>query len=144
MQLRDIISPDGVLLDVQMKSVSHALEHVASLAAELTGVRAATICEALLARHAQGTLISKGVAVPHARIAGLPRVVSYFLRLREPMLDDSGEPVSMLFILLAPSSADGQHLRALGEVARLMRDDDFSTHLKHATTRQDIWNLLTQ
>jgi PTS system nitrogen regulatory IIA component len=144
MYLRDIFRPDSVLLDLQLKSMSHVFEHVSAFASEITGARSATITEALVARHAQGTLISNRVAVPHARVEGLSRVLAFFIRLRTPIITEQNEEVDMLFILLAPKQADGLHLRALAEVARLMRDNDFSSHLRNATTRQEIWNLLTQ
>lgn len=142
MLLREILIPDAVLLDLEMKSFGQALDHVSGLAAEITGIRAPVIAEALHARHAQGTLVNKGTAVPHARVGGLVAPVAFFLRLRTPLLVNENEPVDMLFILLAPTQADGQHLRALAEVARLMRDDDFSIHLRNATSRQELWNLL--
>jgi len=142
--LRDIFLPDSVLLDLQLQSLPHVFDHVSAFAAEMTGVRAASVAEALYARHAQGTLVSHHVAVPHARVEGLQRVVAFFIRLRTPIITEQNEAIDMLFILLAPQQADGLHLRALAEVARLMRDDDFSSHLRNAQSRQEIWNLLTQ
>jgi PTS system nitrogen regulatory IIA component len=144
MHLRDIFQPDSVLLDLQLKSMPHVFEHVSAFASEITGARSGVIAEALMARHAQGTLISNRVAVPHARVEGLSRVLAFFIRLRTPIITEQNEEIDMLFILLAPKQADGLHLRSLAEVARLMRDNDFSSHLRNATTRQEIWNLLTQ
>ena len=72
--------------------------------------------DALLAREqTSSTGVGSGVAVPHARLAGLDRMRGVFLRLETPVDFDSvdGAPVDLIFALLAPADAGSEHLRAL-------------------------------
>jgi PTS system fructose-specific IIA component/PTS system nitrogen regulatory IIA component len=53
-----------------------------------------------------------------------------------------GEPVYVLFLLISPQDRPGDHLRALENVARSMRDDGFVRSLRQCATRESIWDLL--
>ena len=55
-----------------------------------------------------------------------------------------GEPVHVLVLLVSPQDRPGDHLRALENVARSMREDGFVRSLRNATTREAIWALLDE
>src|SRR5690349_595116 len=104
MDLGDLIKPEGVIASLKAKNKKHALQELAQKAAELTGIQAQKIFEALLQRERLGsTGVGRGIAIPHARLEGLSRIVSVFARLEDPIpfdaLDD--EPVELMFLLLA-------------------------------------------
>ena len=53
-----------------------------------------------------------------------------------------GEPVHVFVLLISPQDRPGDHLRALENVSRSLRDDAFVRALRQATTREEIWKLL--
>jgi mannitol/fructose-specific phosphotransferase system IIA component (Ntr-type) len=55
-----------------------------------------------------------------------------------------GEPVHVFVLLISPQDRPGDHLRALENVSRCLRDDGFVRSLRQATTRETIWGLLDE
>ncbi len=53
-----------------------------------------------------------------------------------------GEPVHVFVLLISPQDRPGDHLRALENVSRSLRDDNFVRNLRAATTREAILALL--
>ncbi len=85
---------------------------VADAAAPILGIDHARVLEALMEREALGsTGLGGGVAAPHARLAGLDRVVGVFVRLDHPVAFDSVDdrPVDLLFGLFAPPESGAEH-----------------------------------
>jgi PTS system nitrogen regulatory IIA component len=69
-----------------------------------------------------------------------------FLRLEAPVEFDSvdGQPVDLLFALLAPADAGSEHLRALARVSRLLRSSELREQLRQARTVDALYALLAQ
>src|SRR5262249_48093290 len=123
------------------------LQELARKAASITGLDAHDIYETLLQRERLGsTGVGRGIAIPHGRIATLPRIVSVFARLEEPIDFEAldGEPVSLVFLLLAPEHAGADHLKALARISRLLREPDTIEKLKIAKDRTALYSVLTQ
>ena len=74
------------------------------------------------------------------------RFSSPFARLDTPIdfeaLDD--DPVDLIFLLLAPEHASGDHLKALARISRLLREPDVSAQLRSARDRDAILQVLTE
>src|SRR5205807_9121575 len=101
------------------------LQEIARRAAAMTGIAERQIYEVLAERERLGsTGIGRGVAVPHGKLAELPRLYGLFARLERPITFDAidDQPVDLVFALLAPAEAGAEHLRALARVSRLLRD----------------------
>lgn len=137
MDIADLLSADSIILRGGASSKRQALQAVAEAASSALGLDEAKALEALLEREALGsTGLGAGVAVPHARVAGLERVSAVFVRLDTPVayesLDD--RPVDLLFALFAPLNAGAEHLRALAAVSRAMRSPELREQLRQART----------
>lgn len=137
MDISDLLSADSIILRGGASSKRQALQAVAEAASSALGLGEAQVLEALLEREALGsTGLGSGVAVPHARVAGLDRVSAIFVRLDTPVayesLDD--RPVDLLFALFAPVNAGAEHLRALAAVSRAMRSPELREQLRQART----------
>ena len=91
------------------------------------------------------TGFGRGVAIPHARIAGLARPVAAFLRLEAPVVFDSadGMPVDLVFGLLSPENAGAAHLHALAAISRMMRDEAMHAALSQAPGAEALYGLLS-
>lgn len=146
MELSDVVSPDAVLCAVRAGSKKQALQEIAHRAADTYGLECRAVFEGLLGREKLGsTAMGNGVAIPHARIAGLGQIVGLFARLERPVDFEAadGQGVDLLFTLLAPQEAGADHLRALAKVSRLMRDPAVRTKLRETDSADALYALVT-
>ena len=144
--LSDILAAPAVVAALKVKNKKQALQELAARAAEAAGRSEREIFETLLQRERLGsTGIGRGVAIPHGKLAKLDRLVGLFARLERPVDFDAldGEPVDLIFLLLAPEGAGADHLKALARVARLLRDDKVADKLRAARDSDAIFTLLT-
>ena len=103
------------------------------------------IIRAILKRELLGsTGIGRGVAIPHTKHAGVDRLVGTVAvsHTGVPFESLDGEPVFIFVLLISPQDKPGDHLRALENVSRCLRDDNFVRALRAATTREEISALL--
>jgi PTS system nitrogen regulatory IIA component len=144
MGLQDLLSPEGVILNLKACCKREVLAALAVRASELTGVPADAIKATLLEREQLGsTGVGKGVAIPHGKIEGAGEVIGVLARLDHPVpfeaIDD--EPVDLVFLLLAPANAVAAHLKALARVSRLLRDEDARAALRAATSPEALFAI---
>lgn len=147
-ELADILTPEGVVLDLKScSSKRQVLTELARQAAAILGLDEHRLLEALLERERLGTTgIGHGIAIPHARLSELDRLVGLFARLDHPVdfeaLDD--QPSDLVFLLLAPDTADAESLKALARIARVLRDPAIQGQLREERDRNTAHRLLTQ
>src|SRR3954466_3191908 len=106
-----------------------------------------SIVEAILKREELGsTGIGRGVAVPHTKHPSIDKLIGTVAVSEEGVNFDSldGEKVHLLFLLVSPPDRPGDHLRALENISRQLRDDSFCKFLKQARTADDIRQLLEE
>lgn len=135
MDLADLIPPDGVIPSLKVKTKKQALQELANRAAKITGLDAREIFETLLHRERLGsTGFGRGIAIPHEKFRTLERIYCLLARLAAPIEFDShdNEPVDLIFLLLAPEHAAGDHLRALARISRLIREPSTLERLRQA------------
>ncbi len=112
-------------------------QQLGTIAERVHGVDAAVVIERLTERERLGsTGFGDGIAIPHGKIAGLTRVVGVFARLAQPVdfAAIDGEPVDIVYMLLSPIDAGADHLKALAQISRLLRDRGFVAKLRGAAT----------
>ena len=103
------------------------------------------IVKAILKREQLGsTGIGRGVAIPHTKHSSVDRLIGTVGISRGGVSFESldGEPVHVLVMLISPQDRPSDHLRALENVSRCLRDDTFVRSLRHTTDRDGIWTLL--
>ena len=147
MDIAQLLAADGVVLRSGASSKRQALHTVADTAARALGLNEDRVLESLLEREALGsTGLGSGVAVPHARVEGLERVVAVFVRLDTPVAYDAMDdrPVDLIFALFAPPSDGAEHLRALAAVSRALRSSEMRQQLRQARTADAIRALFVK
>lgn len=147
MDLGDLISPEGVIPSLKSKSKKQVLQELATRAADLTEIDQREIFDTLLQRERLGsTGVGNGIAIPHGKIASMDKIVCLFARLDEPIDFDSvdGEPVDLIFLLLAPEGAGADHLKALAHISRLLREPDATEKLRGSADKTALYSLLTE
>ena len=133
MDLTDLITPDHVIARMRATSKKQALQELARRSAEVSGLEQREIFDILLERERLGTTgIGRGIAIPHGKHDRLNGLVGVFARIDKAIDFDAvdGEPVDLLFLLLAPPSAGADHLKALAKVSRTLRDQTICTQLR--------------
>jgi len=146
MELADILAPRAVLYCTAVANKRQLFESMAQRAAELTGLVAQDIAEAIHQRESLGsTGLGNGVAVPHGKLVGLQGVTLLFARLAEPIEFDAmdDQPVDLVAMLLAPVGAGADHLKALSCVARVLRTDATIELIRRTEEEDAIHALLT-
>ena len=106
-----------------------------------------SIFKAIMKREELGsTGIGRGVAVPHTKHPSVGRLVGNVAISGEGVDFDSldGEKVHLFFLLISPPDRPGDHLRALENISRQLRDDTFCRFLKQSKTAGDIQQLLEE
>jgi PTS system nitrogen regulatory IIA component len=147
MELADILTEGSVVVCTNTKDKRELLEILSRKSAELAGVDAGAVLEALMSREELGsTGLGNGIAIPHGKLAGLGRVVAVFARLVDPIDFDSvdDQPVDLVMMLLAPMGAGADHLKALARVARLLRTEAVVDELRRTTDAERIYAILTE
>lgn len=147
MTLADLILPQAVIPSLKAKSKKHVLEELATRAAKLGHLPAREIFEALLQRERLGsTGIGRGIAIPHCRHPSVKHITCIFARLETAIPFDSidGNPVDLVFLLLAPEDAGADHLKALARLSRLMREPRTILQLRAAKDQASLHAVLAQ
>jgi len=147
MEISDLLAPNAVLASVKAQSKKQLLQELSERAATITGLPERRIFETLIERERLGsTGMGQGIAIPHGRLAGLPKIMGIFARLEQPLPYDAvdDQPVDLVFLLLAPEDAGADHLKALARVSRLLRNQQACEKLRAAAKPEVLYALLTE
>ena len=142
MEIADLVSPASVIANLRAANKRQALQELAKRCAALTGRHERAIFEVLLERERLNTTgIGNGTALPHGRLADLPRLYGLFARLERPIDFEAidNQPVDLIFMLLTPTSAGADHLKALARVSRLLRDRKMCEKLRGSDTADALY-----
>ena len=145
MSLTDLIAPNAVIPALKATSKKQAIQELAAQAARLTGHNERTIADILLQREKLGsTGVGNGIAIPHGKLPKFGKLFGLFARLERPIDFEAldGQPVDLMFLLLAPETAGADHLKALARIARLLRDQDVAKKLRASRDAQAIYSVL--
>ena len=145
MPLTDLVAQQAVIPALKVNNKKQAIQELAARAAQLTGLGEREILEVLQQREKLGsTGIGNGIAIPHGKLPKLERLVGLFARLDRPIDFESldGQPVDLIFLLLAPETAGADHLKALARVARLLREADTVARLRESRDADALYAVL--
>jgi PTS system nitrogen regulatory IIA component len=145
MEIADLITPRSVVPQLRAANKKQVLSELAKRAAAMTGIHERTIYDVLIERERLGTTgIGMGIGIPHGRLPGLDRLCGIFARLDRAVpfeaIDD--QPVDLIFLLLAPETAGADHLKALAQVSRLLRDRTICEKLRGTDNADALYALL--
>ncbi len=147
MDLSDLVSPDAVIPSLKVQSKKQAIQALAEKAASLTGVPEREIFDTLLQRERLGsTGVGHGIAIPHGKLVTFDGITGVFARLDSPIEFESldGEPVDLIFLLLASEGAGADHLKALARIARVFRNNHITAKLRETRDSAGLYAILTE
>ncbi len=147
MDISRLIEPGFARCRIQASSKKDVLRQIADVAAPLLKISADTVYDALLHRERLGTTgLGQGIAIPHARLEGVSEMKGCLVTLRTAVDFDAvdGQPVDLFFALFAPEDAGSDHLNALVQASRLLRDMKMTQHLRAATDDKMLHAVATR
>lgn len=143
-----VIQADLVIGNLPATSKRQAFRHIAERTALLIGGDPDALLNALLERERIGTTgIGGGVAIPHVKMAGVESSFGVMVRLEAPVDYDAidGEPVDIIFMLLAPAEAKTtQHLKVLAQMSRFLKDEEVRRQIRDTRDESIIAGVITR
>lgn len=150
MKFVDFVSRDAIRTSIDVDDKEQVIRAMATALLEVGKIsedQHGSIVEAVLKREELGsTGIGRGVAVPHTKHPSVSELIGTVAVSENGVDFDSldGEKVHLLFLLISPPDRPGDHLRALENISRQLRDDTFCRFLKQSKTPKDVWQLLEE
>lgn len=145
MKITDILKTTNIFLDVPSSSKKQILEKIAEHVASIAKCEEQVIFDALVERERLGTTgVGKGIAIPHARLAGLSDLFCMFMRV-EPVDFEAidAKPVDLIFCLLVPEESGADHLKALAHISKLLRDENAVSALRKAKNANEVLEVIS-
>ncbi len=146
MQITDMFKKEYIIEELKAKTKRAVLAELSEIFTRFhAGIQNEAMVEVLLDREKLGsTGIGDGIAIPHGKLKGLDSLVISFGRSREGIDFDSidGKPVHIFFLLMAPESSTGQHLKALAKISRMLKDPDFRNGLMSAKNAEELYRKI--
>ena len=143
-EISSLLVPGAVAAGANITTSKALFQQLGQVAEREYGLSATDVVDRLTERERLGsTGFGGGVAIPHGKIDGLTQVVGLFVQLAQPVdvkaIDDL--PVDLVFCLLSPPDAGSEHLKALAQVSRWLRDRPFVAKLRGAGSADAIYAL---
>ena len=145
MDIASFLQRDCVLSALDVGSRKQALQRLTELAGLRLDIPTRSILSALMERERLGcTSVGDGYALPHAKMHEVENVHGFFAQLKTPLEFDAvdGRPVDLVFLLLAPTKASVDHLKALNSVSRLFSDVPLVRKLRKGLGADALYELL--
>lgn len=150
MKFADFVNEGAIRADLTAHDKPSVIRELTAALAEAHAISpedTESIVKAIMKREELGsTGIGRGVAVPHTKHPSVDKLVGT-VGVSSEGLDFSsldGEKVHLFFLLISPPDRPGDHLRALENISRQLRDDTFCRFLKQSKSAGDIWHLLEE
>jgi PTS system nitrogen regulatory IIA component len=148
MRLSDLVRPDMVWANLKSQGKTEVISELAAkISAIIPPLKATEIESVLLNRESMGsTGIQDGIAIPHAKVKGLEKVIVACGRSQRGINFDAPDqkPTHLFFVLLAPEQSAAMHLKILARLSRLLKDGSFRERLMRAKEAQDIYRMIIE
>ena len=150
MKFSDFITADAIRAEVTATDKPGVIEELVDAlraAGRIDDDQRDDIVASILKREELGsTGIGRGVAVPHTKHPSIDQLVGTVGVSADGVDFDSldGERVQLFFLLISPPERPGDHLRALENISRQLRDETFCRFLKQSKSPDDIFQLLQE
>ena len=142
----EILPVSHIVLDLDVSSKKRLFEEVGKLLETDSGLSQSDVFDCLFAREKLGSPgLGHGVAIPHGRHANVSHITAAFVRAAEAIDFDApdNQPVSLIFVLLVPEQATGEHLEILSHLASQFSDKNVRELLQKCTDAAEVTKILS-
>jgi Kef-type K+ transport system membrane component KefB len=143
----EFVPRDALVPELSSAERPGAIRELCEAVAGPAGLDGELLVEAVQQREAlMGTGTGHEIAIPHARLADLPRPVLTIGRSPRGIDWDApdGSKVHLVFLLLTPEREQGLQLQILAALAQAMMDDDARGRLLEAESAGAMWLALQE
>ncbi|MFQ5431931.1 MAG: PTS sugar transporter subunit IIA [Nitrospinota bacterium] len=147
MRLTNLLTVDTIIADLKATDKENTIREMVERLHSIKLVNdKEKIEQSLLEREKLGsTGIGSHVAIPHAKCDDIEGITAMFGKsvngIEFSSLDD--KKVHYVFLLLAPQSEAGNHLKLLARISRLVKTDGFTSKLKEMNTPAEILEIFS-
>ncbi len=146
MKIVDLIRREMVIPDLAADNKLGVLRELASHLAERHGrLTPEDLTRVLVDREElASTAIGEGVAVPHGKMRAVEGIIACLGRSRGGVDFGSmdGQPTHLFFVMVAPESSTGAHLKALARISRVFKDAQFRRQLLEASDGEAMYEII--
>ena len=148
MKFSEFVSVEAIkpkLAAADKEGVIRELIEALVTAGEIENDEQDNVIQRILEREQLGTTgIGRGIAVPHAKHAGVARTVGTVGVSTDGIAFNSldGAPVNVVFLLVSPPDQSERHLKVLEKISRHLRDETFCRFLTQSKSIEDIRQVL--
>jgi nitrogen PTS system EIIA component len=148
MKVTDFLAGDMVVAELAADTKAGVLAELSRhLAARVESVDPEVLRKVLEERELlASTAIGDGIAIPHGKLDAVGRLVGALGRAPTGIEFESidGKPTYLIFMLVAPASSTGVHLKALARLSRLFRDAEFRQRLMAAPDAAAMYRVIVE
>jgi len=146
MRIMEFLCPEAIVIDLKATEKKAAIKELVDSLAKSNKIKDSDeITKTILEREKLGsTGIGQGVALPHGKTDAVKEQVGVIGISSNGVEFNSldGEPVFLVFLLVGPLDAAGQHLKALARITRLFKDKFFRQALRDAKVVKDVVGII--
>lgn len=145
MRISDFLDADLIVHRLTAHDLDGVVRELSARAADAGIGPSDLIAEKLLERErSHPTVMGSGLAIPHATVPGLPKLVVGVALAPEPIQFGPAdlEPVRVFFFLLSPPGREREHVKLLARICRLGRHEDFVEQLGESADREEILRII--
>lgn len=148
MKIMDFLNKKSIIASLKATDKEGVIRELVDALAEAEDIRnREELVKALIIRESLGsTGIGQGIGIPHAKSSNVKNLVAAYGLSQKGVNFDSldGEPVHIIFLLIAPEESAGPHLKALARISRMLKDKYFRELLKKARDVKEILHIIQE
>ncbi len=148
MKIVDLIGRDMIVPALKAKDKRGLLEELAThISGQHPRIDRVHLTKVLVDREMlASTAIGEGVAIPHGKLATVSEIVACLGRAPGGVDFDSmdKQPTFLFFVLVAPESSTGAHLKALARISRVFKDPAFRRRLLDAPDATAMFQVIAE
>jgi nitrogen PTS system EIIA component len=146
MKIAEILTKEHIIKDLKSCDKESVLDELSNFLKDKGEVpNKEELLLALIEREKLGsTGIGENVAIPHAKISAIDKIITVFARSQIGVEFESldQKPVNFIYLILAPENSTGQHLKALARISRLFKNPSLRESVLHANEIDQIYSIL--
>lgn len=148
MKIVDFLSHEAVTVDLAAQTKEDIIKELVQLLYKTKKIKdVAHIVKILMEREELGsTGIGQGIAIPHGKSDTIKNIVAAFGISKKGIDFEAldGEPVNLIFLLVAPIDSAGAHLKALAKISRLLKDKFFRQALRESKDAKEVMKIIKE
>ena len=146
MKISEILTKEHIIKDLKSCDKESVLEELSNFLKGKGEIpNKESLLLALIEREKLGsTGIGENVAIPHAKIREIDKIITVFARSQNGVEFESldQKPVNFIYLILAPENSTGQHLKALARISRLFKNPSLRESVLRAKETDQIYSIL--